>query len=113
MYCVYTPLFSVLLPCISTFFASPALSKTNCQQILEKLKDYTYINFDDSRFVQALHNDPEKFMRLHNNRVIFDEAQKVPELFDAIKIAVNRDRNNAGKFIVTDSSQFSLIKKDF
>lgn len=50
-------------------------------------------------------------MRIYGNRVIFDEAHKVPEIFDAIKIAVDNDRDNPGKFILSGSSQFRLSEK--
>ena len=48
-------------------------------------------------------------LRLYDDKVIFDEVQKVPELFNAIKIAVDQDRNTCGKFVLTGSSRFSMI----
>ncbi len=74
------------------------------------LPDYTYITFDDFRIVSLFHEDPQRFISIYNNKIIFDEVQKVPELFNYIKIAVDNDRANKGKFILTGSSQFSLIK---
>ena len=79
--------------------------------LLEKFSDYHYVNFDDIRVVNAFYEDPQKFMRLYHHRVIFDEVQKVPELFNYIKIAVDKDRDARGKFILTGSSQFSLMRK--
>ena len=78
--------------------------------LLKQLPGYRYINFDDIRFVQAFYDDPQKFMRLYDNKVIFDEVQKVPELFNYIKIAVDQDRDTCGKFILTGSSRFSMIR---
>jgi uncharacterized protein len=74
------------------------------------LPDYKYITFDDYKAIEMLHHDPEKFMRINSNKLIFDEAQKVPELFNYIKIAVDNDRANVGKFVLTGSSQFSFVK---
>lgn len=79
--------------------------------LLNTLKNYEYITFDDYRIVEAFYHDPEKFMRLHNDQVIFDEAQKAPEIFNHIKIAVDCDRNKSGKFVLTGSSHFSFIRK--
>lgn len=80
--------------------------------LLHLLKnDYTYLTFDDFRVLNLFNNDPEKFINTYNNKVIFDEVQKAPELFNYIKIAVDNDRNNPGKFVLTGSSQFSFIKK--
>ncbi len=78
--------------------------------LLENLPQYRYVNFDDLRFVEAFYDDPEKFMRLYNDKVIFDEVQRVPELFRYIKIAVDQDRQNCGKFVLTGSGQFALMQ---
>ncbi len=73
--------------------------------------DYKYVSFDDYRICDFFYEDPEKFMSTYNNKVIFDEVQKVPEIFNYLKLAVDRDRQNYGKFIITGSSQFSFFKK--
>lgn len=78
--------------------------------LLHLLKDYTYITFDDYRWVDAFYHDPERFMRLHADKIIFDEVQKVPELFNYIKLAVDKNRQAYGKFVLTGSTQFTLIK---
>lgn len=79
--------------------------------LLHLLKDYRYVTFDDYRVVESFYTDPQKFIRIYSNKVIFDEVQKAPELFNYIKIEVDRDRNNYGKFILTGSSQFTLVSK--
>ena len=71
---------------------------------------YSYVTFDDFSNVDLFHSDPEKFMRINSDKVIFDEVQKVPEIFTNIKIAVDNDRKNYGKFILTGSNQFMLMK---
>lgn len=78
--------------------------------LLHVLKDYTYVTFDDNRIVDFFYHDPQKFMLTYSNRVIFDEVQKVPEIFNYIKLAVDQDRQTKGKFVLTGSSQFSFIK---
>lgn len=75
------------------------------------LKNYTYVTFDNKRNVDLFYDDPEKFMRIYGNKVIFDEVQKAPEIFDRIKLAVDADRENAGKFVLTGSSQLSFSKE--
>lgn len=74
------------------------------------LKRYTYVTFDDHKVITLFYDDPDKFMTIYSDRVIFDEAQKVPELFSYIKMAVDNDRQNYGKFILTGSNQFNLVK---
>ncbi len=72
---------------------------------------YRYISFDDYRLIEFFYDDPEKFIKQFADKVIFDEVQKVPEIFNYIKIAVDADRDNKGKFVITGSSQFSFIQK--
>jgi uncharacterized protein len=78
--------------------------------LLHYLPNYRYVNFDDFKMVNFFSEDPEKFMSIYDNKVIFDEIQKVPKLFNYIKIAVDQDRDNAGKFVLTGSSQFQFIQ---
>ncbi len=79
--------------------------------LINIFKDYKYVTFDDYKVIDFFTRDPEAFMELYNNKVIFDEAQKVPELFNYVKIAVDNDRSNYGKFILTGSSQFTFMTK--
>jgi predicted AAA+ superfamily ATPase len=73
--------------------------------LLHLLKDdYRYISFDEHRMTSIFYDDPEKFMAIHADKVIFDEVQKVPEIFDYLKISVDRDRERYGKFIISGSS---------
>ncbi len=78
--------------------------------LLSLLKNYQYVTFDDPQIVRFFETDPEKFMETYHDKVIFDEAQKAPEIFHYIKMAVDKNRSQYGKFIVTGSSQFSLLK---
>ena len=72
-------------------------------------RQYRYVTFDDPLMVNYFENDPRGFMEKYGNRVIFDEVQKSPEIFHYLKLAIDRDRQNTGKFILTGSSQFSFI----
>lgn len=74
------------------------------------LKDYVYVTFDDPQHQAFLQEDPKKFIQVYNHHVIFDEVQKAPSLFPLIKMAVDEDRQNYGRFILTGSSQFSLVQ---
>ncbi len=96
----------------------PSVSLTGPRQsgksttLQEMFKDkYTYVSFDDPLTVEFLAQDPKGFMRKYKNKVIFDEAQKAPLLFHYLKIAIDEDRHNYGKFILTGSSQFTLVKQ--
>lgn len=66
---------------------------------LEKMSDYNYIS-----------QDPDLFLRLNNNKVAIDEAQILPSLFPALRVAVDNDRDKYGRFIITGSSSPELIR---
>ncbi len=72
---------------------------------------YRYVSFDDFNMVNQFHTDPNQFMENFSDGVIFDEVQRVPEIFNYIKLLVDNDRKRYGKFIVTGSSQFAFMKK--
>jgi predicted AAA+ superfamily ATPase len=74
------------------------------------LTDYAYITFDDPVNLEFFNHDPKGFLKQYPDRIIFDEAQKVPELFHYLKIEIDKDRGNYGKYFLTGSSQFSFIK---
>ena len=73
-------------------------------------KNYEYVTFDDFSTLQIFQEDPERFLRLHPGPVIFDEIHRVPDLFVRLKSLVDRDRRSKGRFVLTGSSQFALMK---
>ncbi len=74
-------------------------------------EEYQYISFDDPLLIEFFEKDPNGFLEKYKNKVIFDEIQKVPQLFNYLKIAIDNDRQNYGKYIITGSSQFSFLKQ--
>jgi hypothetical protein len=71
---------------------------------------YVYLTFDDPNNVDRFHADPERFLSAFPGKTIFDEIQRVPELFSYIKMIVDNDRHAYGRFVLTGSSQFSMMK---
>lgn len=72
--------------------------------------DKPYVSFDDTRFRELAASAPADFLLAFPEGVIIDEAQKVPNIFDAIKLVVDKEPEHAGKYILTGSSQFILHK---
>jgi predicted AAA+ superfamily ATPase len=72
--------------------------------------EFKYLTFDDYRMIDFFTADPAAFFHQYDRQVIFDEVQKVPELFNYIKMSVDEDREENGRFVITGSSQFSFIK---
>ena len=73
-------------------------------------RDYEYISFDDDNLRTGAQTDPMGFVYDLPERVILDEVQRVPELFTALKLEVDRHRV-PGRFVLTGSSNILLIPK--
>ena len=67
-----------------------------------------YVTFDDKNMRELAASNPQDFVAAFPGGVIIDEAQKVPDIFDALKFHVDRTKSEPGKYIVTGSSQFRL-----
>ncbi|MBT4962543.1 MAG: AAA family ATPase [Francisellaceae bacterium] len=75
--------------------------------------NYRYISLDENNILEFFQDDPVKFMEVYHDKVIFDEAQLAPDLFRAIKVIVDNNREQYGKFVITGSRQFNLLKQIF
>jgi len=73
-------------------------------------RDYEYVSFDDDNVRAGAQSDPMGFVYDLPERVILDEVQRVPELFTALKLEVDR-RRVPGRFVLTGSSNILLIPK--
>lgn len=73
--------------------------------------DKKYVTFDDKNLRDFAASNPNDFVAAFPDGAIFDEAQKVPEIFDALKMHIDDGNWFPGKFILTGSSQFHLKKK--
>ena len=65
---------------------------------LEKGSDY-----------QIVANDPDLFLRLNPHKTAIDEAQLLPALFSALRVAIDQQRDTTGRFILTGSSSPDLL----
>ncbi|MDE2419542.1 MAG: ATP-binding protein, partial [Burkholderiales bacterium] len=54
--------------------------------------------------------DPDLFLRLHDNKVVIDEAQLAPPLFSALRVAIDRNRAQKGRFLLSGSSSPDLVR---
>lgn len=76
----------------------------------ETFSEKQYVTFDDNAMRALAEANPSDFIAAFPNGVIIDEAQKVPQIFDALKLHVDSTDWIPGKYILTGSSQFRLRK---
>lgn len=72
--------------------------------------DARYVTLDKSEMIQRAKREPENFLLSEsdglNKKLIVDEAQKVPQIFDSIKSIID-ERRRVGQFILSGSVEFS------
>jgi uncharacterized protein len=84
--------------------------KTSLARIVAEPLGYGYATFDDENLVRSVRQDPIGFVSNLPPTMVLDEIQRVPEIFTAIKIVVDRDRK-PGRFLLTGSADVLLLPK--
>lgn len=101
---------------LNTLKAFPVLIITGARQsgkttLLKHLfsNTFNYISLDELDIRSLAINDPREFLARFKAPLIIDEIQNAPQLLPYIKAVVDRERVN-GRFIITGSQQFPLMK---
>ena len=71
--------------------------------------DYNYVNLEDLTIRGRAITDPTGFIDALGETAIIDEVQNVPELMSMIQVRVDEDPRK--RFILTGSSNFSLLHR--
>lgn len=74
------------------------------------LPKYTYVTLDDSMARAMAVQDPELFLSAYPEPLIIDEIQYAPELFSYLKLRIDQDRQKYGRYVLTGSQTFQLMK---
>ncbi len=69
-----------------------------------------YLTLDDAAVLSAARDDPTGFIAGFDGPVVLDEVQRAPNLFLAIKAAVDRSRK-PGRFLLTGSADVLLLPR--
>ena len=79
--------------------------------LLQRLyKDAEYVTLDRIILAEEAEENPTLFLERFKNHVIIDEIQYAPSLFRDLKIKVDENRDLKGKWILTGSQQFILMR---
>ncbi len=72
-------------------------------------KNHHYINLEDPKSLDFVTNDPERFLREHENQhgIIIDEFQYAPRFLSYIQLAADA-HNRPGYFVLTGSQNFLM-----
>ncbi len=71
--------------------------------------DYRYISLENPDYQDFALQDPRRFLETYDRHVIFDEAQRVPQLFNYLQGKVDADRIS-GQYILSGSQNYLLMQ---
>lgn len=72
--------------------------------------DWKYYDLESPDDYQLISSDPVAFLSLNPDRVIIDEAQQYPELFNVLRGIIDARRQQKGRFLLTGSSSPEIVK---
>jgi len=93
-------------PCVVLVGARQTGKSTLIEMVGEGRESFDLENRADHRQIAL---DPDLFLRLNDRPIAIDEAQLLPELFPALRVAIDRDRRNYGKYLLSGSSSPALL----
>ncbi len=96
-----------LFPCVVVVGVRQG-GKTTLAQKLRP--NWSYFDLEKSSDIDLITRDYDFFFRENSANVIIDEAQRVPQIFNELRSVIDQNREKKGRFIVTGSSSFELLK---
>ena len=104
------PIIKTLLnnfPCVVLVGARQVGKLTLLKQVLPEAAFY---DLERSQDYQVISNDPEFFLTSNKTPLIIDEAQIYPELFNALRVVIDSERKQNGRYLLSGSSSPHLLK---
>jgi uncharacterized protein len=74
-----------------------------------QFSNYRYVNLENIDNRNFAINDPNNFLKQYDKYVIFDEVQRIPELFSYLQTKVDEDKI-MGQYILSGSQNFHLMQ---
>lgn len=71
--------------------------------------DYEYVSLENPDHRSFAQEDPNGFLQQYADKVVFDEVQRVPELFSYLQTMVDKS-GKMGQYILSGSQNFHLLK---
>jgi hypothetical protein len=78
--------------------------------IRQQLPGWAYLDLERPSDAAPLAADPEARIEQLGDRIIFDEAQRVPELFSILRSVIDRRRSRRGRFVLLGSASPQLVR---
>jgi uncharacterized protein len=79
--------------------------------LVKKIRpDWQYFDLERGRDYDLITGDYDLFFKENPGHLILDEAQAAPQLFNELRSVIDANRQQKGRFILTGSSSFELIR---
>jgi predicted AAA+ superfamily ATPase len=78
--------------------------------LIRLFPEHRFVSLDLPTEAEQAEKEPETFLRRYPPPVIIDEVQYAPALFRYLKVAVDANRRAYGRFLLTGSQKFTLMK---
>lgn len=76
------------------------------------MPDAPFFDLDTVEDLERVRRDPDTFLREHDGRpIVIDEAQALPELFRALRVAIDKRRDETGRFLLSGSSSPAFLRE--
>lgn len=72
--------------------------------------DHDYVSLDLPAVANQAERNPDMFLEAHPGPVVVDEVQYAPGLFRHLKAAIDRRRDEMGRYLLTGSQHFGLMR---
>lgn len=95
-------------PCVAVIGARQVGKTTFVKQVLPLSPIY---DLEKRADFERIKYDPDFFLSQQKDPIIIDESQVLPDLFPAIRVAVDNARNYNGRYLLTGSSSPELTSK--
>jgi hypothetical protein len=96
--------------------STPAIVLTGARQtgkttaLRMAFPEHGYVTLDLPSMADRAERDPEAFLKDHPPPLVVDEVQYAPGLFRHLKSAIDADRRAYGRFVLTGSQKFTLMR---
>ncbi len=96
-----------MFPCVAVIGVRQCGKTT----LIRTLKDdWKHFDLERRADFEVVSRDPDSFFRLYPRHVAIDEAQLLPEVFSALRVAIDDARTEKGRFVISGSSSPELMR---
>jgi len=94
-------------PCVVVLGARQVGKTTLLKQVLP---NKPFFDLESRTDCERIQRDPEFFLSQQEGPTVIDEAQTLPALFSALRVAIDRHRDKKGLYLLSGSSSPDLLK---